>query len=159
MLRYKITLRLCPFFSVSVIKSIQIQTILLSCCYLEPEFVQSWTSSGVTVSSSRPLTCTPKHKQIPAVNYDISPHFNGIKWHRLHQSIVSICREVSICSCNEYLLLMFCQMNPMTPARRCSRLMESCAPHMPCCDPCASCRCRLFNTICHCWKTNSMCKT
>uniref|UniRef100_A0A3Q3WZ85 Agouti domain-containing protein n=1 Tax=Mola mola TaxID=94237 RepID=A0A3Q3WZ85_MOLML len=50
-------------------------------------------------------------------------------------------------------------MNPMTPARRCSRLMESCAPHMPCCDPCASCRCRLFNTICHCWKTNPMCKT
>ncbi|XP_062285394.1 agouti-signaling protein 2b [Scomber scombrus] len=45
----------------------------------------------------------------------------------------------------------------MTPARRCSRLMESCSSHTPCCDPCASCRCRLFNTICHCWRMNPMC--
>nr|XP_046265570.1 agouti-signaling protein 2b [Scatophagus argus]XP_046265571.1 agouti-signaling protein 2b [Scatophagus argus]UYL69180.1 agouti-related protein 2 [Scatophagus argus] len=47
--------------------------------------------------------------------------------------------------------------NLMTPARRCSRLMESCSSHVPCCDPCASCRCRLFNTICHCWRMNPLC--
>ncbi|MEQ2315227.1 hypothetical protein AMECASPLE_019891 [Ameca splendens] len=45
----------------------------------------------------------------------------------------------------------------MPPARRCGRLMESCSSHMPCCDPCASCRCRLFNTICHCWRINHLC--
>ncbi|XP_026229440.1 agouti-signaling protein 2b [Anabas testudineus] len=44
-----------------------------------------------------------------------------------------------------------------TPARRCGRLMENCSSHMPCCDPCASCRCRLFNTICHCWRMNPLC--
>ncbi|XP_037537551.1 agouti-signaling protein 2b [Nematolebias whitei] len=47
--------------------------------------------------------------------------------------------------------------NVMTPARRCGRLMESCSSHVPCCDPCASCRCRLFNTICHCWRMNPLC--
>ncbi|XP_037642488.1 agouti-signaling protein 2b [Sebastes umbrosus] len=47
--------------------------------------------------------------------------------------------------------------NPPTPARRCGRLMESCSTHVPCCDPCASCRCRLFNTICHCWRMNALC--
>ncbi|XP_042354163.1 agouti-signaling protein 2b [Plectropomus leopardus] len=47
--------------------------------------------------------------------------------------------------------------NLMTPARRCGRLMESCSVHVPCCDPCASCRCRLFNTICHCWRVNPLC--
>ncbi|XP_030015481.1 agouti-signaling protein 2b [Sphaeramia orbicularis] len=47
--------------------------------------------------------------------------------------------------------------DPMTPARRCGRLMESCSSHVPCCDPCASCRCRLFNTICHCWRMNPLC--
>ncbi|XP_029971137.1 agouti-signaling protein 2b [Salarias fasciatus] len=47
--------------------------------------------------------------------------------------------------------------NAVAPARRCSRLMESCASHLPCCDPCASCRCRLFNTICHCWRMNPVC--
>ncbi|XP_004078940.1 agouti-related protein [Oryzias latipes] len=47
--------------------------------------------------------------------------------------------------------------NIMTPARRCGRLMESCSSHTPCCDPCASCRCRLFNTICHCWRMNPLC--
>nr|XP_020442408.1 agouti-signaling protein-like [Monopterus albus]XP_020442409.1 agouti-signaling protein-like [Monopterus albus]XP_020442410.1 agouti-signaling protein-like [Monopterus albus]XP_020442411.1 agouti-signaling protein-like [Monopterus albus]XP_020442412.1 agouti-signaling protein-like [Monopterus albus]XP_020442413.1 agouti-signaling protein-like [Monopterus albus] len=45
----------------------------------------------------------------------------------------------------------------ITPARRCGRLMENCFSHMLCCDPCASCRCRLFNTICHCWKINPLC--
>ncbi|KAF3858736.1 hypothetical protein F7725_011937, partial [Dissostichus mawsoni] len=44
--------------------------------------------------------------------------------------------------------------NTMSPARRCGRLMENCSAYVPCCDPCASCRCRLFNTICHCWRTN-----
>ncbi|XP_034470678.1 agouti-signaling protein 2b [Hippoglossus hippoglossus] len=44
------------------------------------------------------------------------------------------------------------------PARRCGRLMESCSSRVPCCDPCASCRCRLFNTICHCWRMNHLCK-
>ncbi|XP_068427771.1 agouti-signaling protein 2b [Clinocottus analis] len=43
------------------------------------------------------------------------------------------------------------------PARRCGRLMENCSPNVPCCDPCASCRCRLFNTICHCWRMNPVC--
>ncbi|XP_013886600.1 agouti-signaling protein 2b [Austrofundulus limnaeus] len=47
--------------------------------------------------------------------------------------------------------------NNVTPARRCGRLMESCSSHVPCCDPCASCRCRLFNTICHCWRMNPLC--
>ncbi|XP_054889354.1 agouti-signaling protein 2b [Poeciliopsis prolifica] len=45
----------------------------------------------------------------------------------------------------------------LTPARRCGRLMENCSSHLPCCDPCASCRCRLFNTICHCWRMNPLC--
>ncbi|XP_040911547.1 agouti-signaling protein 2b [Toxotes jaculatrix] len=45
----------------------------------------------------------------------------------------------------------------MTPARRCGRLMENCSSHVQCCDPCASCRCRLFNTICHCWRMNPLC--
>ncbi|XP_053294661.1 agouti-signaling protein 2b [Pleuronectes platessa] len=44
------------------------------------------------------------------------------------------------------------------PARRCGRLMESCSSRVPCCDPCASCRCRLFNTICHCWRMNHVCQ-
>ncbi|XP_028987621.1 agouti-signaling protein 2b [Betta splendens] len=44
-----------------------------------------------------------------------------------------------------------------SPARRCGRLMENCSSHVPCCDPCASCRCRLFNTICHCWRMNPLC--
>ncbi|KAK0131182.1 Agouti-related protein [Merluccius polli] len=43
------------------------------------------------------------------------------------------------------------------PVRRCSRLMENCSTYIPCCDPCASCRCRLFNTICHCWKMSLQC--
>ncbi|XP_074545191.1 agouti-signaling protein 2b [Halichoeres trimaculatus] len=47
--------------------------------------------------------------------------------------------------------------NLMTPARRCGRMMESCSSHLPCCDPCASCRCRLFNTICHCWRMKPLC--
>uniref|UniRef100_A0A8C2XCY1 Agouti signaling protein, nonagouti homolog (mouse) 2b n=1 Tax=Cyclopterus lumpus TaxID=8103 RepID=A0A8C2XCY1_CYCLU len=46
--------------------------------------------------------------------------------------------------------------NLTPPGRRCSRLMESCSPHVPCCDPSASCRCRLFNTICHCWRMNPL---
>ncbi|XP_071764140.1 agouti-signaling protein 2b [Centroberyx gerrardi] len=45
----------------------------------------------------------------------------------------------------------------VTPARRCGRLMENCSSHVPCCDPCASCRCRLFNTICHCWRMGPKC--
>ncbi|KAJ8011258.1 hypothetical protein DPEC_G00056280 [Dallia pectoralis] len=46
---------------------------------------------------------------------------------------------------------------PVGPGWRCGRLMESCAQHTPCCDPCASCRCRLFNTICHCWRLGPQC--
>ncbi|KAL2097206.1 hypothetical protein ACEWY4_006413 [Coilia grayii] len=41
--------------------------------------------------------------------------------------------------------------------RRCPGLMEACSPHTPCCDPCATCHCRLFNTICHCWKMSHLC--
>ncbi|XP_042164216.1 agouti-signaling protein-like [Oncorhynchus tshawytscha] len=51
----------------------------------------------------------------------------------------------------------FQKHEPVAPARRCGRLMDSCAPHTPCCDPCASCRCRLFNTICHCWRLGPHC--
>ncbi|KAM9844684.1 agouti-signaling protein 2b [Aulostomus maculatus] len=40
---------------------------------------------------------------------------------------------------------------------RCARLMESCSSNGLCCDPCASCHCRLFNTICHCWRMNPLC--
>ncbi|XP_053350913.1 agouti-related protein-like [Clarias gariepinus] len=45
-------------------------------------------------------------------------------------------------------------------APRCSRLKESCTPdsHSRCCDPCASCHCRLFNTICRCWKLGHHCQ-
>ncbi|KAF7669757.1 hypothetical protein LDENG_00124520 [Lucifuga dentata] len=42
-------------------------------------------------------------------------------------------------------------------AHCCSRLMESCSAHLPCCDPCASCHCRLFNTICYCWRMSPHC--
>ncbi|KAL7879540.1 hypothetical protein SRHO_G00017940 [Serrasalmus rhombeus] len=41
------------------------------------------------------------------------------------------------------------------PVRRCAGLMESCSGRTPCCEPCASCHCRLFNTICHCWRLGS----
>ncbi|XP_041817875.1 agouti-signaling protein-like [Chelmon rostratus] len=41
------------------------------------------------------------------------------------------------------------------PAKpNCSQLTQSCLPQSGCCDPCASCRCRFFNAICFCWKTN-----
>nr|XP_057937954.1 agouti-signaling protein-like isoform X2 [Doryrhamphus excisus] len=43
------------------------------------------------------------------------------------------------------------------PVRRCSPLRETCSAHMPCCDPCSSCRCRLFNMVCHCWRVNTSC--
>ncbi|KAJ8396149.1 hypothetical protein AAFF_G00022220 [Aldrovandia affinis] len=43
------------------------------------------------------------------------------------------------------------------PAQRCPRVMESCVPHMPCCDPCATCHCRFFNTICYCWRLGRHC--
>ncbi|XP_053486077.1 agouti-signaling protein 2b [Ictalurus furcatus] len=36
--------------------------------------------------------------------------------------------------------------------RHCARLMETCSAHAPCCNPCALCHCRLFNTICQCWR-------
>ncbi|XP_022533388.1 agouti-signaling protein 2b isoform X2 [Astyanax mexicanus] len=44
------------------------------------------------------------------------------------------------------------------PVRRCAGLMESCSGHVPCCDSCASCHCRLFNTICHCWRLGNCTK-
>ncbi|XP_030630610.1 agouti-signaling protein 2b [Chanos chanos] len=46
---------------------------------------------------------------------------------------------------------------PAAPARQCAGLMESCSAHTPCCDPCAFCHCRLFNTICHCWRLGHSC--
>ncbi|KAM6948776.1 agouti-signaling protein 2b [Aplochiton taeniatus] len=49
------------------------------------------------------------------------------------------------------------KLEPAAPMRRCGRLMESCSFHTPCCDPCASCRCRLFNTICLCWRLGPQC--
>ncbi|XP_047667529.1 agouti-signaling protein-like [Tachysurus fulvidraco] len=44
-------------------------------------------------------------------------------------------------------------------APRCSRLKENCAPvsHSRCCDPCAFCHCRFFNTICRCWRLGRSC--
>ncbi|KAG5286656.1 hypothetical protein AALO_G00017340 [Alosa alosa] len=49
--------------------------------------------------------------------------------------------------------------SPVAPVvvRRCPGLMEACSPHLPCCDPCATCHCRLFNTICHCWRMSHLC--
>uniref|UniRef100_A0A665THM1 Agouti domain-containing protein n=1 Tax=Echeneis naucrates TaxID=173247 RepID=A0A665THM1_ECHNA len=47
--------------------------------------------------------------------------------------------------------------NSNTSVRHCGQLMESCSSRVPCCDPCASCRCRLFNTICQCWRLNHLC--
>ncbi|KAG9333071.1 hypothetical protein AGOR_G00172850 [Albula goreensis] len=44
------------------------------------------------------------------------------------------------------------------PARRCSRVMESCIPHTPCCDPCSTCHCRFFNAICYCWRLGRHCQ-
>uniref|UniRef100_A0A8C4ZI08 Agouti domain-containing protein n=1 Tax=Gadus morhua TaxID=8049 RepID=A0A8C4ZI08_GADMO len=42
-------------------------------------------------------------------------------------------------------------------APRCTEVSKGCLPNSRCCDPCASCQCRFFNTICFCRKTNSMC--
>ncbi|NXC19944.1 AGRP protein, partial [Corythaeola cristata] len=36
--------------------------------------------------------------------------------------------------------------------RRCVRVLESCLGQQPCCDPCASCYCRFFNSVCYCRK-------
>ncbi|XP_070784607.1 agouti-related protein-like [Enoplosus armatus] len=43
---------------------------------------------------------------------------------------------------------------PVDP--NCSQLTQSCLPQSGCCDPCASCHCRFFNTICFCRRTNSL---
>ncbi|MCI4374829.1 hypothetical protein PGIGA_G00010570, partial [Pangasianodon gigas] len=50
--------------------------------------------------------------------------------------------------------------DPVLKAPRCSRLKENCAPdtHSRCCDPCASCHCRFFNTICRCWRLGRPCQ-
>ncbi|XP_074079374.1 agouti-related protein [Macrotis lagotis] len=40
--------------------------------------------------------------------------------------------------------------------RRCVRLLESCLGHqVPCCDPCATCYCRFFNSFCYCRKIST----
>ncbi|XP_036375423.1 agouti-signaling protein 2b [Megalops cyprinoides] len=49
------------------------------------------------------------------------------------------------------------KQQPAVPVRRCPRVMESCVPNMPCCDPCATCHCRFFNIICHCWRLGRHC--
>ncbi|XP_062337201.1 agouti-signaling protein 2b [Osmerus eperlanus] len=49
------------------------------------------------------------------------------------------------------------KLEPAPPVRRCARVTENCSPHTACCDPCSSCRCRLFNTICHCWRLSPHC--
>ncbi|TSS97526.1 Sorting nexin-16 [Bagarius yarrelli] len=36
--------------------------------------------------------------------------------------------------------------------RRCARVMETCSVNSPCCSACAICHCRLFNTVCQCWR-------
>ncbi|XP_062817612.1 agouti-related protein [Anolis carolinensis] len=39
----------------------------------------------------------------------------------------------------------------LLPARRCVRVQESCmGRRLPCCDPCAACYCRLFQSNCFC---------
>ncbi|KAK0141818.1 Agouti-related protein [Merluccius polli] len=43
-------------------------------------------------------------------------------------------------------------------SKKCFEVSESCLPHSGCCDPCASCHCRFFNTICFCRKTNAFCR-
>ncbi|XP_061925267.1 agouti-related protein-like [Entelurus aequoreus] len=45
----------------------------------------------------------------------------------------------------------------VTPVRRCSLQRETCSSSVPCCNPCSACRCRFFNTVCHCWKMNHPC--
>ncbi|KAJ8336848.1 hypothetical protein SKAU_G00380680 [Synaphobranchus kaupii] len=47
---------------------------------------------------------------------------------------------------------------PAPPARRCPRVSDSCSPHNPCCDPCTTCHCRFFNTICYCWRLGRHCQ-
>ncbi|XP_060776706.1 agouti-signaling protein 2b [Neoarius graeffei] len=51
--------------------------------------------------------------------------------------------------------------DPVLKAPRCSKLKENCAPgsHSHCCDPCASCHCRFFSTICRCWKLDRSCQS
>ncbi|CAB1340794.1 unnamed protein product [Coregonus sp. 'balchen'] len=44
------------------------------------------------------------------------------------------------------------KVKPAPPTPNCSKVMESCMPHSRCCDPCVSCHCRFFNSICYCWK-------
>ncbi|OPJ78082.1 agouti-related protein [Patagioenas fasciata] len=41
--------------------------------------------------------------------------------------------------------------------RRCIRLLESCLgqQQVPCCDPCATCYCRFFNSVCYCRKLST----
>ncbi|XP_070842676.1 agouti-signaling protein-like [Chaetodon trifascialis] len=43
---------------------------------------------------------------------------------------------------------------PVKP--NCSQLAQSCLPQSGCCDPCASCHCRFFNTICFCRRTKQL---
>ncbi|XP_029481815.1 agouti-signaling protein-like [Oncorhynchus nerka] len=49
-------------------------------------------------------------------------------------------------------------VKPAPPTPHCSKVMESCIPHSRCCDPCASCHCRFFNSICYCWKLGCHCQ-
>ncbi|KAL4631042.1 agouti-related protein-like isoform X1 [Arapaima gigas] len=49
------------------------------------------------------------------------------------------------------------ELAPVALGRRCSRGAENCGPQIPCCDPCSTCHCRFFNTICYCWKLGHRC--
>ncbi|XP_030613018.1 agouti-signaling protein-like [Archocentrus centrarchus] len=47
------------------------------------------------------------------------------------------------------------KVSPNPVKIKCSQLAQSCLPQSGCCDPCAACHCRFFNTICFCRKTKS----
>ncbi|KAG9276720.1 agouti-related protein-like [Astyanax mexicanus] len=49
-------------------------------------------------------------------------------------------------------------VNAVMTGPRCSQVSESCVPHSRCCDPCASCHCRFFNTVCYCWRLGHHCQ-
>ncbi|XP_069007201.1 agouti-signaling protein-like [Embiotoca jacksoni] len=49
------------------------------------------------------------------------------------------------------------KVTPDPVISNCSQLTQSCFPQSGCCDPCATCHCHFFNTICFCWRVNSQC--
>lgn len=86
----------------------------------------------------------------------------GLAYRKLRRGLVlissSLVMSLSLCWC-----VYFIQKplgDPLLKAPHCSRMKENCAPgpHSRCCDPCASCHCRFFNTICRCWRLGRPCQ-